>query len=886
MAIEALSQLHTESIETPKIAGYSLRKISITSALQVPASDIGIDTVLSMQPVHWSNARALPQWWQFAISSAVPDSDSWTEHCTGQIRVETTQGEIRPLAESSVHLRQNKMDAWYERFAELGILYGPTFRGLSKLKAHYREKKAMADVVLEPTKHTFAGESEYVIHPATLDMCLQLGLVASYSGQVEDVQHVYVPIAVENMSIWLQKSAGGPSRMGQAIAVSNNRGIRSVCSDIQLFNESGAPMVQIGNLRCTLYDGVPNQQVVTSYPRDPYCRLRWKPDIEDLSNEQARRIFQPVILMEAVGPFMARAELLATYLIIQVAELQDKIAHGTIPDHLQTFLKWVKRSFAKICSRGLLGSSEALLESFAHRSQIIDSLSKEMNDHVEVRLVKRLYDDLPAILANETSSLQVALQDNLLTTIYETGFISYAYPQFLRVLDLLAHKNPRMKIIEIGAGTGGATRIAMQALSSGASSKLYKNYTFTDITASFFAHAQEEFSESKGMTFKKLDIGDDPFKQGFSSDYELAIASQSLHTTPTLANTVQNVRKLLRPGGKLLLLEITRELNLIGLIFGTFPDYWNGAEDGRIDSPFISKEQWSELLINNGFSGIDIVLDDLPELASTVSTILATAVEPIISPQAAEPSLRPSVFVVYTKELPLFATSIARVLHAGGIDGVCVPLSDARLLQSSRVISIVDLHNSPLSGADQAEFEGARDLVLRAATLVWVSAGGLMNACRPTAALIQGLMATVAIERPSTRYATIDLDPCFDQQAEHVAQTIIQKEASLNGKPSTASMDTEYIMSDGCLQMSRMIPDRTLNDHFRLREGYSKHTEMLLVGSLEPVKLEFEQPGILKSIYYKSDKEYLQPLHHDYVEVKLMAATLSRSVCQELRGSI
>lgn len=80
-------------------------------------------------------------------------------------------------------------------------------------------------------------------------------------------------------------------------------------------------------------------------------------------------------------------------------------------------------------------------------------------------MIKRIYDALPKIFSNETSGLQVALEDNLLAELYVSGLgISDVYPQFLRLLDLLAHKNPRMSIIEVGGRTGGATRSVLEEL--------------------------------------------------------------------------------------------------------------------------------------------------------------------------------------------------------------------------------------------------------------------------------------------------------------------------------------------------------------------------------------------------------------------------------------
>ena len=117
-----------------------------------------------------------------------------------------------------------------------------------------------------------------------------------------------------------------------------------------------------------------------------------------------------------------------------------------------------------------------------------------------------------------------------------------------------------------------------------------------------------------------------------------------------------------------MLVEGTRLVNIGGVIFGTFPDYWNGVEDGRVDSPFIGREQWNDILLGNGFSGIDIALDDLPQPASTVSTMLTTAVKPIVSPLVGKLSLTQQVFVVYKGEIPVFARTIIIILAEKGVE--------------------------------------------------------------------------------------------------------------------------------------------------------------------------------------------------------------------------
>ena len=72
-----------------------------------------------------------------------------------------------------------------------------------------------------------------------------------------------------------------------------------------------------------------------------------------------------------------------------------------------------------------------------------------------LKLSWALYDHLHEIISGEKTVLDVATQDGLLGKFYETQLI---YDKFERIIDLMGFKNPNMKILEIGAGTGSANR--------------------------------------------------------------------------------------------------------------------------------------------------------------------------------------------------------------------------------------------------------------------------------------------------------------------------------------------------------------------------------------------------------------------------------------------
>ncbi|KAA8649427.1 class I SAM-dependent methyltransferase [Aspergillus tanneri] len=121
-----------------------------------------------------------------------------------------------------------------------------------------------------------------------------------------------------------------------------------------------------------------------------------------------------------------------------------------------------------------------------------------------------------------------------------------------------------MSILEIGAGTGSATKKVISTIG-----RRFASYTFTDISSGFFDNARELFSSYEDyMLFKVLDAEKDIVSQGFSEhSYHLIIASFVLHATSKLEHTLSNIRRLVKPGVYLVMLEaINLEQSRLGYI--------------------------------------------------------------------------------------------------------------------------------------------------------------------------------------------------------------------------------------------------------------------------------------------------------------------------------
>ncbi|KYK53981.1 polyketide synthase [Drechmeria coniospora] len=157
-----------------------------------------------------------------------------------------------------------------------------------------------------------------------------------------------------------------------------------------------------------------------------------------------------------------------------------------------------------------------------------------------------------------------------------------------------------LKILEMGAGTGGTTRWLVPLL---ASLEVPVEYTFTDLAPSFVAAARKKFGKSYPfMKFRTHDIEKAP-ERDLEGTQHVVIASNAVHATHSLRGSAGNMHKLLRPDGFLLMLEMTDRMYWVDLIFGLFEGWWF-FDDGRTHA-VAGQERWREDLQSVGYGQVD-----------------------------------------------------------------------------------------------------------------------------------------------------------------------------------------------------------------------------------------------------------------------------------------
>lgn len=178
-----------------------------------------------------------------------------------------------------------------------------------------------------------------------------------------------------------------------------------------------------------------------------------------------------------------------------------------------------------------------------------------------------------------------------------------------------------LRILEMGAGTGGTTSKLVPML---ARLGVPVEYTVTDISGSLVAAARKRFKAYPFLKYKVVDIESQPDPSLLQSQH-IILATNCVHATRNLSISLDNIHRLLRQDGFLMLLEMTEQVPWTDFIFGLVEGWWL-FEDDR-DYVLQRAEYWDKKLHSVGFGHVDWTQGKLEE-ASLQRLIIAHASGP------------------------------------------------------------------------------------------------------------------------------------------------------------------------------------------------------------------------------------------------------------------
>ncbi|KAF5872206.1 putative polyketide synthase protein [Botrytis fragariae] len=900
MAIEAANQIANHDEE---IAGFQFKDVVFPKALSVPLEDNGVEVHFYLRRPS-GKAESSSSWLQFRLCTCRETNldEQWEDHFYGFIKIEygprirslhEIESERQRLAAAGVMQDQTvPSKKLYETLKDSGYNFGPSFQTLEKITYQsHATIEACASVRLYRWPDDQFPQ-QHIIHPTTLDGMLH-SCLAALAQDCQKKLETAVPSHIRRLSI--AKSGLNFSEASHVLAIASGTEITNRYSEfnISVLNSTSENLLmRCEGLRMTVVTDTQDLEKVSR--EDHVCHiLDFQPDIDLLGPDQLSE-FCAIQNSKEEEPKQFYSDLLFLTYVFLVKALQGLGATKPSLPYLQKYIDWARYQVERYNDGALPYSQQGWEILMKDEKNIKELISRVESKTAQGRAFVATGQNILPILRGEISSQEFLFKSDLAKDLYkDINNNRVCFPAFQKYLEGLSYKNPRLRILEIGAGTGGTTSKVLQGLCQDGQgikhSPRYMEYTYTDISAFFFETAQEDFKEFPRMSYRLLDIEDDPIKQGFAENsFDLIVAGNVLHATVSIVKTMKHVRKLLKPGGKLMMHEITRpDILRSGFIFGLLPGWWLATDPYRHWGPAISSQKWDSILLQHGFSGIDV---ELPEFASPEcqeqSIIISTAsfdespnLSPIIVTIVVDTSFENQKKAANDLQNEYSENFISsRILHMDDFDSDDID-------KLGKIVSLLEIDNPILFDLSNASYISIQSMLTCASDVVWVRGGGGRVVQNPAWNMIEGITRAVRNEGSEKKITIIALE--FKETEELILNQaqirMIYQSSSYLG--NARLNEHEYVEVNGLFTIPRAIPSPNLTTTLH-QKSLPQQISFQMVSEVAPAKLTVEHSGSLETLHFVRDQDTSRPLKPTDVDIEVRAVGMSRNDCQSVLGRL
>ncbi|KAI1196929.1 hypothetical protein F5X97DRAFT_199678 [Nemania serpens] len=288
VAIEALRQIHDNG--SLPFEGVSVRDLDIYTALVVPEGE-EVEIVTTLHTTDDKN-------YTFTLESV--ESSQWTLHCKGKISAtsEAIAARDHPVEEAALTQRVSGK-RWYEAFRRVGFNYTNTFQQMLDVRTDKSLRHSTGNLVVSDNSGVMVDESRYILHPNTIDACLQVIIVAVNAGKHKEMQWGIVPTHIGEISLTFPEAEAEST--GHAVAWTDKIEGRRFYTHAYLTDSTGKLIMDINGLECTAYEAVSPQQLTVHHEPEPFSIMTWKPDVETILPNTALKLGSLTGLVELVS---------------------------------------------------------------------------------------------------------------------------------------------------------------------------------------------------------------------------------------------------------------------------------------------------------------------------------------------------------------------------------------------------------------------------------------------------------------------------------------------------------------------------------------------------------------------------------------------------------
>ncbi|KAI1129024.1 hypothetical protein F5Y10DRAFT_276998 [Nemania abortiva] len=711
---------------------------------------------------------------RFTCSAAVGDSAELALAAGGELQVYPSNDQshidsgialLPERRETPPHVIPVEADRLYGFMESLEYDFSGPFRSLVKLE----RKLGRAACVATKARTSIEDADDLLVHPVDLDAAFQSVMLAfSYPGD-DMLRLLHLPTSISKVRV------NPVALASKEYADQDTTLLDSDCSA----SDRAAPGDGFSGSVSLYAPGLAHAAVQVdqvqfkpvgsdaSRDRDVFYKMHWVPSKPDGA---AAAVNVPITKTDHALVFVL-SRIAAYYLrIFDQMVPEDDAARSEVP--LCYYLNYARHM------TGLLKNGEhrwAYKEWLNDTEQdVFDNIATQgFTDNSDVKIMLLVGKIMPRVFKGETTMLEHFRTSGLLDEYYSNGFGTKQTTIWVgSMIKQLTDRNPHLNLLEIGAGTGGATKNILGAIGHD-----FDSYTFTDISSSFFENAAELFTDWEDhMIFKNFQPG----------SYDVVIAFMVIHACTSLDKAVANLRKLLKPGGLLVLGEGGSDGAMqagAGFIFGTLPGWWYGVDEGRTLSPLVNQSEWQSILKRNGFSGIDTMSP--PELfeAFGITLFVSTAMDERI--EFARDPLAITTGSVYKRVVIVGGRTHTVAKLSQSLHGVLAPIAEQVLTYKSIeelnesvidadsvIVSLVDLEEPVFKDITPERWAKVRELFVGDRTMLWLSKGRLQD--EPYGNMTVGFGRSALHEEDGLRVQFVDVADSDSINAEELARYLLR----------------------------------------------------------------------------------------------------------------
>lgn len=783
-------------------------------------SDEGIEVLVSMADINRLRSNRVKAKFAYAAALASYHANDLTlaASCDVDIILGSPEPSVLPGQMPILpHMIDVETDRFYAALADLGYEFRDRFRSLTGLQRKHNRASCFV---------TLRDNDGLLLHPAELDAVLQSIILAYSYPYDEHLRTLYLPTEIQcirvNPSLFAPFSVGLEAHLPVDAAISPQRASqKDIVGNVNLYTETAShAAIQVQNALFRPLSGMAVEEDRRVFSHEHWVQSR--PDGLQAAHDIA-----------ITDKHLGTAQLLERIAIFYLAKFDRELP----VDHPKRF-EFPTSHYLKFARH-----TAALVDSGKHRRakrewlddtiEDIMAASKPLAHLPDVEIMHLVGAQMPRVFRGEATMLEEfrANGNDILDRCYAGAFGLKESSQWVgRSVDQLTERYAHMDILEIGAGTGGATRAVFREIGHS-----FRSYTYTDISAAFFNKAASNFSQHKDrMRFKTLDVEKSPTEQGFAEGaYDLVLAFFVIHATSDLSRSLRHIRKLVKPGGFLVVGEgqdIGGECTArSGLIFGTLPGWWLGADTGRTLSPHVSPIEWDGLLRSTGWSGVDTsppksfteTLDVFHFVSQAVDERIAFLREPLAceAPEGLRSTSKVAIVGGQTTPTVKLIKGLEAVLmNRKNVAEICsYPILrdvDYEFVdRDCAVVSLTELDSPIFKDITEESFIALKRMFETAKTLLWITSGRLAD--EPFSNMTVGFGRTAANEMPDLRLQQLEIVDLLGTTAESLVEILLRFHAVSEAQGLLWSIEPEIMIDKEQRQfLSRLRDIPELNNRY------------------------------------------------------------------------